>query len=240
MDVATTRLNWDQPWEVVRHQCRPEVRSLSLRVTYYCEVGVAQSSELVRAVKACDTARIKAWIQELRLPDGVRLSFKMARRRLPLLNFAFTDCNISDKEVQACVQLLVDHRAEINLKFEVVNDRSGQGSGLRTVLKEAVLRDSPTLLKWLFENRADFNIEQCGRHILSVALAHNCYRAAAWMLCTDKVLDGETLRDCFAADATLKEFAKTAPPQCGVLQNILVERVSSHADTWRARCCALV
>ena len=187
-----------------------------------------QSTELVRAVKACDTARIEELT--LRLPDGV--SFKMARRRLSLLNFAFIDCNKSDEEVQACVQLLVDHGADINLVFEDVKDSSGP----RTVLYEAVLRDSPTLLQWLFANGADFNIQQCGRHVLSVALMHNCYRAAAWMLCTDAVLDGETLRDRFAADAALKEFVETAPPQCGVLQNILVERVSSHAQMWCAPC----
>ena len=175
----------------------------------------------MRAVKACNVEQVRKQIGRLH-PGGVRT----ARRRLPLLNFAFLDGNKTDKEVKACVKLLVAHKADVNLKFEDVLD----GEGERTVLREALLRDSPALLKWLFAKRnADFNILQCRRHILSVAVEFKCYRAAMWMVCTTGVLDPVALQACYHEDAVLQSFVHAPLPQYGVLQNIVVELVCRSA-----------
>ena len=173
------------------------------------------------AVKACNLALVKTLIEGL--PPAV---VKTARRRLPLLNFAFLDYNKTDEEVEACVQLLVNYGADVHLVFEDVND----GQGPRTVLLEAVLRDSPRLLKWLLDHHhADFNILQCRRHILSVVLDFKCYRAAMWMVQANDVLEPSWLRTCYEEDEVLQRFVRAPPPEYGVLQNIIVELVCRSA-----------
>ena len=190
-----------------------------------------QDAELITAVKSFIPVILHEALKRARLrPQQVRT----ARRRLPLLSFVFLDDSTDDNVVLACVEVLVSYGADVNYKFEDAvtlvtagRERGGDASqSLRTVLSEAIRRDSPALLNGLFKKcKADFNLPQCGRHVLALAISSGLFRVALWLVTTLGVLNVDLVHQCYESntDDTLKRFVDGPPPQCAVLQNVIVE-----------------
>ena len=166
-------------------------------------------------MKSCNHVELKVHLNRM-TPEQVR----SAKRRLPLLNFAFVGLNTSDDDMIRCATALVNKGADMNGLFY---DAAGPGD--RTALYQAVIVDSPRLLDRLVrELNADVNIQQFGGHILGVAVMHKAYRAARYLATLD-CLDVAQLRALYSADTALQEFVRSPPPEQGVLQNIVVELV---------------